>query len=82
MCNGYVGDENCVAQCADAATEYDSSKADADRIGCGSQFDAAYGCAAAGADYCDTSRCNAEYNAAVSCFVAYCTADPTDRACM
>lgn len=80
MCNGFAGDENCVALCANAQTDYDSAKADASRIGCGSQFDSAYGCASGG-DYCDRSRCNAESNALVACATAYCTRNPTDRVC-
>ncbi|MCB9598036.1 MAG: hypothetical protein H6719_35295 [Sandaracinaceae bacterium] len=80
MCNGFTGDENCVANCSDAEANYDSAKADAERIGCNSQFDNVYGCASGG-DYCDNSRCNAETNALVSCITSYCTVNPTDRVC-
>lgn len=80
-CNGYTGDENCVATCANAQTQYDSTVADADRIGCRSEFDDAYGCGSGG-DYCDNSRCNRQVNALVACITAYCTVNPGDRVCM
>jgi len=80
MCNGYAGDENCVSLCASATTDYDSAKADADRVGCPSQFDTAVSCSSGG-DPCNNDRCNAEVNALISCATAYCTAHPMDRVC-
>ncbi|MCA9605706.1 MAG: hypothetical protein KC619_08935 [Myxococcales bacterium] len=80
MCNGYTGDENCTALCATAQADYDSVTEDARRIGCGSEWDAAYGCSFGG-DPCNTSRCNAEGNALQSCITSYCTRNPEDRVC-
>lgn len=80
MCNGFAGDENCVALCASVATEYDTVKADMDRIGCGSEFDRAYSCSSGG-DFCDNTRCSSEIEGLVTCGRAFCMANPTDSLC-
>lgn len=81
MCNGFVGDENCTAMCADAETNYDATVETANRIGCSSEFDAAYSCFSGG-DPCESGRCNAEVNSLQACSTAFCTRNPTDSACM
>jgi hypothetical protein len=81
MCNGYTGDEDCEAQCANAQTDYDNAVMDAMTAGCSAEFDALYACGTGG-DPCDTGRCSAETSAYTDCFVAFCTDNPTSPACM